>query len=151
MVNPAYGEWESYTTQLPTKFNASAFFKATEWLKVGAIFHGELDLEALKAQRHSGLEYNPFRCRTSLMATLSVGDWLELMGSAAIVADGRSVSWFNPGAGVSVSLFRGLQVYAMLDYISNIYLVDAKAFSVSAGINLRVANDRFRWRRQKEQ
>ena len=50
--------------------------------------------------------------------------------------------WVNPGVGVSLSLFKSLQFYALFDHVSDMYLVDGKSFRFFFGINLMLGHER---------
>ena len=57
------------------------------------------------------------------------------MGSS-IVYDGNKISPFNPGVGFVMTPATAVQVFVMADYVSSVYLVEAKAFNVKFGMNL---------------
>ena len=50
--------------------------------------------------------------------------------------------WVNPGVGVSLSLFKSLQLYTLFDYVSSMYLVDGKSFRFFFGLNLVLGHER---------
>ena len=150
MVDPTTVEGGSYRTYLPAKLNLSAMFRVTPWFRVGAMYHGEFDIKSSQPLNSAAFQPRNYRGRASVVGQVSLADWIEVIANVAVVDDGANVSWFNPGVGVSLSLFKAIQVYALMDYISNIYLVDAKSFSVSVGLNLMVVNKRFKWNEKKK-
>ena len=70
------------------------------------------------------------------MARAGFKDWIEVVAAASVISSKGDWSFFNPGVGITLTPFRTLQIYTFLDYISNIYLVDAKQFNISFGLNL---------------
>ena len=52
-----------------------------------------------------------------------------------MVYDGNRISPFNPGAGIILTAL-GVQTTIMADYISDIRLVEARAFRIMFGLNL---------------
>ncbi len=140
IVTPSYLEGESYKTHIPTKFNLSGMVKLGRF-RAGALFHGEFDhtIENLDAANQA-IRNNSFHSSTSIVGEMNIADWVEILASFSVVDDGHKVNWFNPGLGVSVSLGRAIQIYGMMDYISNLRLVEAKSFNVSLGLNLLLSN-----------
>lgn len=126
---------QSFTTKVPTKVNAAVMVHPIAPLRAGVMFHGEMD-------RYTNAEdaFTKLRSNTTLLGNLNLNDWVELMVSASIVGDGDHVSWFNPGFGINLSLARTFQVYGMVDYISNLRLVEAKSLNLAVGINLLLGN-----------
>ena len=77
-----------------------------------------------------------FRFNTTLSAGVNVFNWLEFIIGSSVVFDGGKADFFNPGAGVVISLGTALQTYLMADYVSSIYALDSKAFNLKFGFNL---------------
>ena len=150
MVDPTTVEGGSYRTYLPAKLNLSAMFRVTPWFRVGAMYHGEFDIKSSQPLNSAAFQPRNYRGRASVVGQVSLADWIEVIANVAVVDDGANVSWFNPGVGVSLSLFKAIQVSAIMDSFSTIYLVDAKSFSVSVGLNLMVVNKRFKWNEKKK-
>ena len=123
---------EDYWTTLPTRFNLGATMNITKMLKVGALFHGEYNRSL---SPNANVRSAVLRRNTTLLAQVNLFNWVECMASASIVNDGNKTDWFNPGFGVSLSLFKKAQLFVLLDYISDMYLVDAKSFNISFGLN----------------
>ena len=71
---------------------------------------------------------------------LNVFDWIELILGTSLVFDGNKADFFNPGAGFVLSIGTAVQGYLIADYISNIYITDAKAFNLKFGLNLLIGN-----------
>lgn len=129
---------KSYITEIPPKVNLGVMLHLGKILHTGVLFHGELfpsDVRNMVSGTRAGIRRN-----TTLVVDLNLLNWLELMGSLSVVGDGRKTDWFNPGCGMSLSLFKSIQCYAMLNYISNIYLVDAKMVNLSFGVNILLGN-----------
>lgn len=145
LANTSFGPSETYRTFLPTKFNLSGMYKVLPWLKVGAMMHGEIDRGRVKSISKDAAANRGFRSTTSLVGSASIGDWLELVANVAVVDDGNKINWFNPGVGFSIALGKCVQMYGLLDYLSSIYLVDAKSFNISFGMNLMIVNRKFHW------
>ena len=66
---------------------------------------------------------------------INLWDWLEIMACNTInnLENGDLI---NPGAGFSMSLFKILQLYTLVDYTDAKYLVDGKSFRFLFGLNL---------------
>ena len=77
-------------------------------------------------------------------ARLGFRDWIEVVASASVISNKSQWDWFNPGVGVTLTPFKTLQIYAFLDYISNIYLIEAKNVNLSLGINLLFGKSQHR-------
>lgn len=115
----------------PTRIYFGASFSLLQTLKIGYLFHGEIE---------SGL-FNPvqiqtFRMNNSLSLNVSLFKWFELTLANSLAYDGNSFSLFNPGLAISLNPFRRIQFYAAVDYISNFHLVDMRAAHIYFGINL---------------
>lgn len=140
-LDPKFSDGETYKTSIPTKFNASGMFNITSFLRAGLLFHGEFNKTIEQADElNNSIRNNGFRSSTTALAHLNLNDWVEVFASASVVDDGHKIDWFNPGFGINVSLFRTFQVYAVMDYLSNIHLVEAKSFNIYAGLNLILSN-----------
>ena len=138
LTNYTIVEGESYWTSTPTRINLSAFYRPLPLLKVGGVFHGELDRGLNSYNLTTEEIVSTFRQNFTLMANVNVFDWMEVMAGNTLVSDGNRTTVLNPSVGATISLFRMLQAYFMLDYISNIYLVDAKAAKLTFGFSIAV-------------
>ncbi|MBO7490434.1 MAG: hypothetical protein J6T88_09165 [Bacteroidales bacterium] len=127
---------EDYWTSIPTKVNVGGMFKLTPGVSAGLLFHGEFERGLVKVGEVFQNKTVGFYSRTSLLARVNIHDWVEVVAAASVLSSNGSWSWLNPGVGLTLTPFRTLQVYTFLDYISNIYLVDAKHLNVSVGLNL---------------
>ncbi len=127
-----------YWTRIPTKFNLGATVHLGSMVRAGLLFHGEIEdnISYFDASGKSSDITKLFRNTTTLMAGVNLYDWIEVMASMAVVKDGREIDWFNPGLGVNLSLFKSFQMYLLLNYISDIRLVEAKSFNLQFGLNL---------------
>lgn len=127
---------EGYWTSIPTKVNLGGMFNVTDWFSAGLLFHGEFDRGVVKVGEVFKTKTTGFHSRTTLMARAGFKDWIEVVAAASVISSKGDWSFFNPGVGITLTPFRTLQIYTFLDYISNIYLVDAKQFNISFGLNL---------------
>lgn len=114
---------EAYWTRIPVKLNLGGMYNFNSFLSAGAHFHGE------------------FGCfgnytSTSFIARFNLKDQIEIVALASAISNNGEMDWFNPGVGITVTPGRVFQIYTMLDYISNFYLVKAKSVNISFGINL---------------
>lgn len=125
-----------YWTSIPTKVNLGGMFHPTSWASVGLMFHGEFERGLVKVGDVFKTKTVAFYSRTSLVARVGYKDWIEFVASASVISNKNNWDWFNPGLGLTLTPMRTLQIYVFLDYISNIYLVDAKNINLSLGINL---------------
>ncbi|MDO4216941.1 MAG: DUF5723 family protein [Bacteroidales bacterium] len=142
LMNYTMVDGESYWTSTPTRINLSAFYRPLPLLKVGAIFHGELDRGVNSYNLTTEEVVSTFRQNITLMANLNLMNWIEVMVGNSVVSDGLRTTVINPSVGVTLSPFKTLQAYFMLDYISNIYLVDAKSAKLTAGVSLAIPGKR---------
>ncbi len=129
-----------YWTSIPTKVNVGGMFRLTTGVSAGLLFHGEFERGLVKVGEVFKTQNVGFYSRTSLLARINIHDWVEVVASASVLTSNGSWSWTNPGVGLTLTPFRTLQIYTFLDYISNIYLVDAKHLNVSVGLNLFLGN-----------
>ena len=127
---------EAYWTAMPTKVNLGGMFHITKGVSAGLLFQGEFDRGLVKVGDVFKTKNVGFYSRTSALARVNIQDWVEVVASASVLTNNGKWNWFNPGIGLTLTPMRTLQVYAFLDYISNIYLVDAKKLNISAGLNL---------------
>lgn len=117
---------------VPTKLNLGASYDfANKFFRAGFLFHGEWEKGLFTAPAN-----NNFRFNTTLSLSCNLFNWLELMVANSFVFDGANTDMLNPGAGVVLSLGQVFQIYAMLDYLSDFYLVKAKSFNFSLGLNI---------------
>lgn len=127
---------EAYWTAIPTKLNVGAMMHVTQGLTVGLLFHGQFNRGLVKLDDVFKTKVTGFSSNTTVMARLNILDWVELVGCASMLTNNGRYSWFNPGFGVTLTPLRVFQVYAMMDYISNQYIVDTKNLNVTVGLNL---------------
>ena len=127
---------EDYWTTIPTKVNLGGMLHVSEGFSAGLLFHGEIERGVVKEGDVVKTKNTGFYSRTSLLARLNLHDWVEVVASASVLSSNDTWNWFNPGVGVTVTPFRAIQIYAFIDYISNIYIVDAKQLNVSLGLNM---------------
>lgn len=127
---------EAYWTSIPTKVNLGGMFHVNEYFSAGLHFHGEFDRGLTLVDDVLKTKLLGFYSNTTLMARAGFHDWIEVIVCASVLSNNGNWDWFNPGFGVTITPFRTLQLYAFMDYISNIYLIDAKQVNLSLGLNL---------------
>lgn len=133
-----------YWTAVPTKINLGASFTFLNYLRAGLLFHGQIDRGLISHSNPvsaAGIAdnfSNTFRWNATLSFSANLFNWAELILGSSIVYDGKSMDFFNPGAGLTFSLGTILQFYLMADYVSSIYLIDSKAFNVKTGMNILI-------------
>ena len=129
---------------IPTKINLGANYNFGRFFRAGFLFHGQFDRGLLSKSNALGMGLgeveNTFRWNTTLSVGANLSDWVEVMLGNSIVYDGKSMDFFNPGAGMILSLGRVFQMYLMADYLSSFYLTDSKAFNMKLGLNLLFGN-----------
>lgn len=144
-------EGGDYYYAIPTKLNIGASVSLGTMARVGLLFHGQFDRGLLTTKneddlynlRNYGIEYdkkNTFRYNTTLTAGVNLFNWLEVIVGSSVVYDGEKVDPLNPGAGFIISPLSAIQTYVMVDYVSSMYLVEAKAFNFKFGFNLLLGN-----------
>ncbi len=125
-----------YWTSIPTKVNIGGMFHITQGVSAGLLFHGEFERGIVKVGDVFKTKNVGFYSRTSVLARANFRDWIEVVASASVLTSNGNWNWFNPGIGITLTPFRAIQLYTFLDYISNIYVVDAKQLNISLGLNL---------------
>ena len=129
---------EPYWTSIPTKVNLGGMFHFSDLLSAGLLFHGEFERGLVKVEDVFKSRITGFYSNTSVIARATLADWIELIAAASVIQSKGNWDWFNPGVGVTISLFRTLQTYLFIDYVSTIPLVDAKKVNLTFGLNLLI-------------
>lgn len=120
---------ESFWCGVPTKFYLGASYSLKDYVRFGVLFHGEWDHGTSRA-------FNIFRQNTTLSVHVNVFDWLEVAAANSFTFDGKRPDAFNPALSISFNLARRLQFYATIDYLSNLYATNMKAFHLYFGANI---------------
>lgn len=136
MTNYVTRDGESYWTSVPTRINLGAFYKVGSILRVGAVFHGEIDRQINSFELNLDDVKTAVRSNITLMANVNIFNWLEVMVGNSIVDDGVKATALNPSIGIAANPLTCIQAYFLLDYISNIYLVDARRANLTLGVSL---------------
>ncbi len=136
MTNYTIRDGESYWTSVPTRINLGAFYKVGSILRVGAVFHGEIDRQMNSFELNMDEVKTAVRSNITLMANVNILNWLEVMVGNSIVDDGVKATALNPSFGIVANPLTCIQAYFLLDYISNIYLVDARRANLTLGVSL---------------
>lgn len=135
-MKPVMADSGDYWFSIPTKINLGASYNFGRFCRAGFLFHGQLDRGLLcKSSALANVE-NTFRWNATLSIGANLADWLEIILGSSIVNDGNGMDFFNPGFAGVFSIGRTFQMYFMIDYVSNLYLTDSKAFNMKFGLNL---------------
>ncbi|MBR4506752.1 MAG: hypothetical protein IKP21_08260 [Bacteroidales bacterium] len=134
-----------YWSSIPTKINLGASYNFGKMFRAGLLLHGQFDRGLLCKRNTYAVDlgnkiHNTFRFNTTLTVGVDLFNWAEVLVGSSVVYDGQHVDLFNPGIGLVLSPFKILQFHIMADYISSIYLADAKAFNVKFGLALLFGN-----------
>ncbi|MBQ0016601.1 MAG: hypothetical protein KBT04_06420 [Bacteroidales bacterium] len=121
---------DDYWHGTPTRLYLGASYRFNKIIRANLLFHGEWD-KGIRA-----ISKGHFRCNTSLSASFTVTNWLDIRIADAISFDGSKGAFFNPGAGITLTPGNAVQMYVMADYLSSIYAVDFKSFYIQTGLNI---------------
>ena len=83
---------------------------------------------------------NTFRFNTTATFGVKLLNRIEVIGGTSVVYDSKKFDFFNPGVGVILTPAATIQIYAMVDYVSSMYLTESKAFNLKFGTNLLIGN-----------
>ena len=130
-----------YWYSIPTKLNAGVSFSFAKLLRAGLLLHGQWDRGLMSRNNKYEIDLtgdlkNTFRFNTTLSFGVNLFNWAEVIVGSSIVYDGKKISPFNPGVGLVFTPATAIQIYTMADFVSSIYLVEAKAFNIKFGFNL---------------
>lgn len=142
-LNPKFSEGTSFTQPIPTKLNLGAGYQLTRNLRVGALFHGQWEHGWFNSHASGDPILANFRSTTTLSASFNIGNWFEIIAGNSFVNDGNKFDVFNPGVGLILTPLSIIQIYAMADYVSSIYVVEAKDLHLKVGLNILFGNKRF--------
>lgn len=141
-LKPQHKANESFYQSIPTKMNLGVSYDLQDWVRFGALFHGEW-AHGWFGPAHSSSRGN-FRFSTTLSASINFANWIELIAANSLFHDGNKMDVFNPGVGLILTPLSILQVYVMADYVSSIYAVEAKDIKARVGLNVLFGNRKFR-------
>lgn len=141
-TNNTEGDYWSY---IPTKLNLGASYNFAKMFRIGLLLHGQFDRGLLCRKNTYAIDMNneisnTFRFNTTLSFGVDLFNWAEVLVGSSVVYDGQQMDFFNPGIGLVLTPFKIIQLHFMADYISSIYLADAKAFNVKFGLSLLFGN-----------
>ena len=142
-LQPSSGSVEDYWFSIPTKINFGASFNFAKMLRAGLLLHGQFDRGLLSKKNKLDLGpdvINTFRFNTTLSFGANLFNWFEVTAGNSFVYDGNKFNFFNPGVGLVFTPGTAIQLYLIGDYVSSIYLVQAKSFNVKFGVNLLFGN-----------
>lgn len=142
-LTPAADTAGDYWYSIPTKINLGASYNFAKMLRAGILFHGQFDRGLLSKTNKYELDLgdgvaNTFRFNTTLSIGANLFNWVEMTLGSSIVYDGSKIQPFNPGMSLVLTPATAIQLYLAADYVSSIYLVEAKAFNVRFGLNVLI-------------
>ncbi|MCQ2298108.1 MAG: DUF5723 family protein [Bacteroidales bacterium] len=140
LTNYDFIEGEGYWYSIPTKVNLGASISFLKICRAGLLIHGQWDRGLLTTKKAIDYDNQNFRFNTTLSASVNLKNWIELTVANGFVSDSKKFSIMNPGVGIILTPATAVQLFVMADYISSIYLVDAKAFNLQIGLNLIFGN-----------
>lgn len=154
VLDTTFGD-NGYATAIPTRINLGISYTLLKSIRAGVTFHGQFDKgfvgeKAMTPLEHFNYAKQYFRWNTTISLGFSFFDWMEIIASSAFVYDNNKLSFFNPGAGVILEPFKFFHIYVVADYVSSIYLVDAKNFNVNVGANILFGDGGKRKRARRE-
>ncbi len=140
-LTPSEDTESDYWSCIPTKLNLGASYNFAKMFRIGLLLHGQFDRGLLCKRNKYAVDLsngvsNTFRFNTTLTFGVDLFNWAEVLVGSSMVYDGQKLDFFNPGIGLVLSPFRFFQFHIMADYLSSIYLADAKAFNVRLGLSL---------------
>lgn len=113
---------KSFWCPVPTRLYLGASYSLKSYLRFGVLFHGE---------------WNPkFRQNTLLSVHFNLFDWLELTAGNSFTFNGKKPDFFSPSVSASLNIGRVFHLFFTLDYISDFYLSDLKAFHFYFGASI---------------
>jgi len=133
-----------YWYSIPTRIFLGGNYNFAKKFRASLLFNGQLDRGLLSKKNSTEINVsnvtNTFRFNTTLSFGVNLFNWAEFIVGNSFVHDGSKFDVLNPGVGVVLTPGTIFQIYIMGDYVSNIYLVDAKDFNVKLGLNLLIGN-----------
>lgn len=144
-LTPSTDNESEYWSCIPTKINLGATYNFGKMFRAGLLLHGQFDRGLLSKKNKYAIDMtdgirNTFRFNTTLTFGVDIFNWAEVLVGSSLVYDGQNLDFFNPGIGLVLTPFKIIQMHLMADYISSIYLADAKAFNVRVGFSLLFGN-----------
>ncbi len=116
----------------PSRAYIGASYTLFNMLRVGYLFHGEWSNGWFRPSGSQGI----FRFNNTLSLHFNLFDWLELGVANSYTYDGQKPNFFNPGLMVSLNPGKQVQLYAAVDYVSSMNLVDIRSAHVYFGMNI---------------
>ena len=140
-MTPTLRPGADYWYNVPTKINLAANYNFAKIFRAGLLLHGQFDRGLLSKKNQYEFDFsdnikNTFRFNTTASVGMNLFNWVEVIVGNSFVYDGDKLNLFSPGAGLILTPFSVAQVYIMADYLSSVYLADAKAFNLKVGFNL---------------
>lgn len=144
-LTPSTDSESEYWSCIPTRINLGASYNFGKMFRAGLLLHGQFDRGLLSKKNKYAIDMtdgikNTFRFNTTLTFGVDIFNWAEVLVGSSVVYDGQGLDFFNPGIGLVLTPFKIIQMHIMADYVSSIYLADAKAFNVRFGLALLFGN-----------
>ena len=136
---------DDYWYSIPTKINLGASYSFAKFFRAGLLLHGQFDRGLLSKTNRYALDLtggvtNTFRFNTTLSFGVNLFNWVEVLLGSSVVYDGEHMDFFNPGVGLVLTPGTVVQLHLMADYVSSIWLTDAKAFNIKVGLSMLLGN-----------
>lgn len=129
-----YTEEESgYWYSIPTRMYAGVSASVGEFLRLGYLFQGQWYNGWINNHRS---DTNHFACNHTLSAHLNLFNWLELSLVNSFTFDGQHFTLLNPGCALTLSPGKRTQLFAAIEYLSNMNPEKINAAHFMFGINV---------------
>ena len=129
-----YTEEESgYWYSIPTRMYAGVSASVGEFLRLGYLFQGQWYNGWINNHRS---DTNHYACNHTLSAHLNLFNWLELSLVNSFTFDGQHFTLLNPGCALTLSPGKQTQLFAAIEYLSNMNPEKIKAAHFMFGINV---------------
>jgi len=126
-------EESGYWYSIPTRMYAGVSASVAEFLRVGYLFQGQWYNGWGNNHRS---DTNHFACNNTMSAHFNLFNWLELSVVNSFSFDGHSFSLLNPGLAITVSPGQRTQIFAAIEYLSNMNPEKIKAAHIMFGVNV---------------
>ena len=129
-----YTEEESaYWYSIPTRLYAGVSASIGQFLRVGYLFQGQWYNGWHNNHRS---DTNHFACNNTLSAHLNLFNWMELSVVNSFSYDGQHFSLLNPGCALTLSPGQRTQIFAAIEYLTDMNPERIKAAHFMFGINV---------------
>ena len=133
-----------YWYSIPTKFYLGGNYNFLQKFRASLLFHGQLDRGIFSKKNATEINVgeitNTFRFNTTVSFGVNLFNWAEFIVGNSFVGDGNKFDAINPGFGIVLTPATIFQIYLMGDYMSSLYLVEAKDFNIRLGLNILIGD-----------